>query len=238
MGGSNNNMLQMGHNNKHKMENRISNLVTLLYTDSPRDYYIPVKNPRASLSINALCVEANGVCQVRCFFLQLKRVTFKHRVEAWKALVDIAGCTSRYKWMAELMLHGTLNQQEPHLKRRDRFKVVAFCYANGISPFVLRRWLWVTGLLQTSDYVKTLARWKHVESLFVQFEQGKVSPKFPTYEMEACCNGAWANCSTHCYCKYRGKKTSAQTGRIMNVGRKQTSLLFERSSEPIEVVGN
>ena len=87
---------------------------------------------------------------------------------------------TKYYFLLPLLLEGTPNCREPHLKRQDRFRVVAFCFANGISPSVLREWLWASGLLQTSDLDKTQKRWVHVESMFAQFEYFGIEGNLPS----------------------------------------------------------
>ena len=94
---------------------------------------------------------------------------------------------TKYYFQLPLLLEGTPNCKEPHLKRQDRFRVVAFCFANGISPAVLREWLWASGLLQTQNMEKTRKRWMHVESMFAQFEyfgiEGKIPSTYTSWDM-------------------------------------------------------
>ena len=200
------------------MVDQISNLLTLLYTAPACDHFIPVLGQTGHGK--ALRVKPTGTCDTTTFQLQLKRVTLRTRVNAWKALLDMTGDPGKWKWMAQLLLRGTQNQTERHLKRKDRFRAVAFAYANGISPHVLREWLWVTGLLETSTYGKTVKRWQHVEDIFIQFEKGQKPIRATTWEVGACCNGAWANDQGFCRCKYRGKKTVAQTGTVVHKEKK------------------
>ena len=200
------------------MVDQISNLLTLLYTAPACDHFIPVLGQTGHGK--ALRVKPTGACDTTTFQLQLKRVTLRTRVNAWKALLDMTGDPGKWKWMAQLLLRGTQNQTERHLKRKDRFRAVAFAYANGISPHVLREWLWVTGLLETSTYGKTVKRWQHVEDIFIQFEKGQKPIRATTWEVGACCNGAWANDQGFCRCKYRGKKTVAQTGTVVHKEKK------------------
>lgn len=200
------------------MVDQISNLLTLLYTASECDNYVPVLGETGHGK--ALRVKPTGACDTTTYQLQLKRVTLTTRVNAWKDMLNMIGDPGQWKWMAQLLLRGTRNQMEWHLKRKDRFRAVAFAYANGVSPHVLRQWLWVTGLLQTTDFARTVKRWQHVEGIFIQFEKGQKPIRATTWEVGACCNGAWANDHGFCSCKYRGKKTVAQTGRIVHAEKK------------------
>ena len=50
-------------------------------------------------------------------------------------------------------------------------------------PEVLRNWLFVTGLLETSDTHRTLKRWREVESLFKNFESGHNLEKYPAFDL-------------------------------------------------------
>lgn len=213
------------------MVDQISNLLTLLYTASECDNYVPVLGERGHGK--ALRVKPTGACDTTTYQLQLKRVNLTTRINAWKAMLEMIGDPGQWKWMAQLLLRGTRNQTEWHLKRKDRFRAVAFAYANGLSPHVLRQWLWVTGLLQTTDFAKTVKRWQHVEGIFIQLEKGQKLLQATTWEVQACCNGAWANEHGRCLCKYRGKKTVVQTGRIVHT--KKNTPISRLSRSPIEI---
>ena len=114
--------------------------------------------------------------------------------------------------IAPLLLYGSANQQEPHLKRGDRFKVTLFLFANGVSPHVARQWFWATGLLQTSDFFKTTKRWRQVEGMYCALESGNGMEKYTVWDTNACCNTASSN---YCFCKQKGRLVSGQTGRVL-----------------------
>lgn len=119
----------------------------------------------------------------------LSKVSFRFAVQdvcdvqrCWERLQQnhLGTDAKQYRFMCRLLLEGTPHCQEPHLKRQDRFRVVVFFFTNGISPFVLREWLWASGLLQTHDLEKTRKRWVHVEALFAQLEYHGIEGKLPS----------------------------------------------------------
>ena len=148
---------------------------------------------------------------VENFVLQVRQVTPKDRKEAWDNLANfLPSDINRYRYHIPLFVSGTHGYG--HLKRQDRFRLVTFCFTNGISPHVLREWLWASGLLQTFDPNKTKKRWKHVEELFVACENGKINENFTSWDMYAhCANGS------KCQCRNIGRKVSVKSGLIKNL---------------------
>lgn len=145
---------------------------------------------------------------VENFVLRVRQVTPKDRKEAWDSLMDfLPSDIKRYRFHIPLFVSGTRGYN--HLKRQDRFRLVTFCFTNGISPHVLREWLWASGLLQTFDPNKTKKRWKHVEELFVACENGKINEKFSSWDMYAHCHN-----DSNCQCRNIGRKVSVKTGKI------------------------
>ena len=143
------------------------------------------------------------------FVLKVRQVTPIERKQAWDALNEfLPSDISKYRYHISLFVSGTPGYN--YLKRKDRFRIVTFCFANGISPHVLREWLWASGLLQTFDANKTRKRWKHVEELFVACEQRKIDEKFTVWDMYAHCNKG-----SECQCKSTGRKVSIKSGKII-----------------------
>lgn len=173
-----------------------------------RHHYQPVA-ALGSAHNQMLQVVEEGRCKTTLFQLQGKEVTRKDRWQAYKALQDAVDL-SRAK-IAPLLLYGSANQQEPHLKRGDRFKVTLFLFANGVSPHVARQWFWATGLLQTSDFFKTTKRWRQVEGMYCALESGNGMEKYTVWDTNACCNTAL----NYCFCKQKGRLVSGQTGQVM-----------------------
>lgn len=186
-------------------------LAMFLSDTKTRHHYKPVNTflstpgPKNSM----LQVVNDGRCKTTLFQLQGQGVNRKDRWVAYQALQDSLDM-SKSK-IAHLLLYGSTHQQEPHLKRGDRFKVTLFLFANGVSPHVARQWFWATGLLQTSDFFKTTKRWRQVEGLYCDLESGTGMAKYTTWDMNACCG------STHkyCYCKTAGRLVSGQTGMLL-----------------------
>jgi hypothetical protein len=151
------------------------------------------------------------------FVLKVRQSTPNVRKQAWDALDDFLPTDiSKYRYHIPLFVSGTPGYN--HLKRKDRFRIVTFCFANGISPHVLREWLWASGLLQTFDPIKTQKRWKHVEELFVACEEGKIKENFTVWDMYAHCHNG-----SKCQCQTTGRKVSIKTGEIINKNTLNTS---------------
>jgi hypothetical protein len=160
--------------------------------------------------------------QERPFVLRYQgTVDHVHRSRAWDKISQcLPSDAERFKYMVSLFATGSAGYS--HLKRRDRYRLTVFSYANGISPHLLREWLWVAGLLQTASRNDTLKRWRHVEQLFIDCEKNEIDNKFTTWDMHACChtagslfvNGVRLAPKRRCSCKYQGRTVYVATGRI------------------------
>lgn len=173
-----------------------------------RYHYQPVSTPGPAHN-QMLQVVEEGRCKTTLFQLQGKEVARKDRWQAYQALQDAVDLSQSK--ITPLLLYGSANQREPHLKRGDRFKVTLFLFANGVSPHVARQWFWATGLLQTSDFFKTTKRWRQVEGMYCALESGTGMEKYTAWDANACCNTA----SNYCFCKQKGRLVSGQTGIVI-----------------------
>ena len=170
-----------------KAKNELAEDVQIFLSDGNDKYfYKPSETSFCTKHQKMLVTNLGGACAVQSFQLKKEIVTPKMRREAYNLLADSFYMTNKYFLTSSLrktLFYGTKNQREPHLKRADRFRIVAFFYCNGIAPEVLRNWLFVTGLLETSDTHRTLKRWREVESLFKNFESGHNLEKYPAFDL-------------------------------------------------------